>query len=146
MKVVFCDVDNVLNSEYHTKKNGDCREDIEELKVRNLKKIVDAAGAEVVIVSHAHAFNDERFAKQRIEQIRKYGVNPIADLKSGGFLGPKDDAVKRWLNEHKEVEKFVIFDDGYDNYYDLVDHLILVDYHHGLTYKHTRKAIEMLDD
>ena len=48
-KIVFCDVDNVLNSEYHTKKNGDCREDIEELKVKNLKKIVDICGAKVLI-------------------------------------------------------------------------------------------------
>ena len=145
MKVIFCDIDNVLNSIYRIVKYGE-NEEIEKLKVKKLKKIIDATGAEVIIVSHANSFfKGTSFPEIRIKLIRQYGVNPIGELDNIVFGGKKESAVKKWIDDNK-VDKFVIFDDEADNYVTLLDHLILVEGRHGLTDKHVRKAIEMLNN
>ena len=143
MKIIFCDIDGVLNSDYFTKKNGGNRSEIEERKVKNLKKIADATGAEVVIVSHANSFYGEEYNQLRINLIKQYGVDPIASLDSGGFLGSKEDVVNKFLRE-KKVDKFVIIDDAADNYYLLETNLILVKGRNGLTSQHIKEVINRL--
>ena len=143
MNAIFCDIDGVLNSNYHIGKYHTNEYSIEERKVHNLLKIVKATKAEVIIVSHANTFMGEDFNEDRMKQIRKYGVNPIASLESGGFLGSKEDAVNRWLATNK-VDKFIIIDDAEDNYYLLVTRLVLVEGKYGLTNRHVKTAIEKM--
>lgn len=145
MKVIFCDIDGVLNSQYHTKKNGEF-EEIEKKKVLNLKKIIDATGAKALIVSHGNTlFKGTGYAQNRIELIKQYGGDQIKELILTHFLDSKEDAIKNWLSNHKDVSKYIIFDNEYDNYNELVDHLILIDGIYGLTYNHVKKAIKILN-
>ena len=141
--IVFCDIDGVLNSDYHTRINGGVFEQIEERKVKNLKKIVDCTNASVIIVSHANTMFGEEFNQYRLNLIRQYGVIPIDCLKTNSFLENKEYIVKKYIKEH-QIERFVIIDDKLDNYYELVDHLVLIKGKHGLTNTHVKLAISKL--
>ena len=143
MKIIFCDIDGVLNSEYYARKHDD-RFEIEERKVKNLKKIVDATGAEVVIVSHLNSFMGFQFDKERIEMIRNYGVFPIESLTINDFFVSKEEMVKRWVIDN-DVDKYVIIDDHEDNYETLLNHLVAVKGKHGLTNTHIKEAIKILN-
>lgn len=88
MKVVFTDIDGVLNSAYYSKSHGGLSV-IEERKVKNLKKIITAANAKVVVISKANALFGKDFDKERINAIKEYGVDPVDSLIDLSFLESK---------------------------------------------------------
>ena len=91
MKIVFCDIDGVLNSEIGTKKTGIAG--IEEDKITLLKSLLERTGAELVITSKAG------FAKTiyegRLETIRRYGI-AIKDSFQGGVLTTRPKRSRCW--------------------------------------------------
>lgn len=53
MKVIFLDIDGVLNSRaYDRKRNWNEKTDIDETRLPFIKEIVDATGAKIVLSSH----------------------------------------------------------------------------------------------
>ena len=146
-KIIFCDIDGVLNSAYYTKRDGGGISFIEERKVKNLKKIVDATGAEVVITSRANAIFGKTFNQARIDGIKEYGVTPIDSVTSMEFQDSKAIHIKLWLQKHNlENVPFVVIDDCQgDLEMQFRDKFIHVKGKHGLTTQHVRKAIEILN-
>ena len=145
MKVIFCDIDGVLNSYYGSRVGYYDVGGIEERKIKHLKRIMEATGAEVVITSRANAFMGNEFNLQRIEGIKALGVTPLDSLTDIMYMESKAKAIKRWLNKHPEVDNYVVIDDCKD---DLPMHFgkrfIHIKGIYGLTYKSAMKAIEIL--
>ena len=114
MKIVFCDIDGVLNSEIGTRETGIAG--IEEDKLALLKSLLDRTGAELVITSKA------RFSKtiyeERLEAIRRFGIT-IKDAFQGYSLSsiPKAIEVLAYLQNKCEIPcKSLVFDDNDDGF------------------------------
>ena len=110
MKVIFLDIDGVLNSdEYLDKvKNSDIQgieRDIDVEKVKLLKRAIDETGARVVLSSSWRYTRNARYIKELLAnyEIRVDSTPYIQDIR--GL------EIKKWLSENQGVEDFIILDD-----------------------------------
>ena len=110
MKVIFLDIDGVLNSdEYLDKvKNSDIQgieRDIDVEKVKLLKRAIDETGARVVLSSSWRYTRNARYLKELLAnyEIRVDSTPYIQDIR--GL------EIKKWLSENQGVEDFIILDD-----------------------------------
>ena len=137
MKVVFLDIDGVLNdgvrimeteSDLPSKEHLDC-----------LKAIIDATDAKIVLSSTWRLFpvarNDVKNA------LRNVGLEFIDKTKE---LKDRASEIKEWLSRHPEVEKFVILDDE-EISGKFTNNLVQTTFYNGLLPEHAEKAIKILN-
>lgn len=114
-KIVFVDIDGVLNSEFYTSTTGGGIAFIEEKPVSNLRKIIEATGAKVVITSRANAMFGKDFDNQRLDGIRQYGVEILDSIGQAyytDFSESKAHPIRRWLEKNGYSDaSFVVIDD-----------------------------------
>lgn len=112
MKVIFLDVDGVLNS-------GETLDLFDEFRVEFLKRIVDATGAKIVLSSSWKSgfIKDENgvspcngYSFLLFNLLMKYGLS-LYDVTPNDKNRIRQNEIKQWLSEHEDVENFVIFDD-----------------------------------
>lgn len=155
MKVIFLDVDGVLNSQDLFEK---CSEDelvpVDEDNIRCLKTIVDETGAKIVLSSswrygwteHNDAVQD--WCRLLVDVLEKYQLK-IIDKTVYLESGKREDEIKEWLdNSEEKIENFVIIDDGaYDWYRHGYDkHLVKTDFcKGGLREVHVQRAVDILN-
>jgi len=146
MKIIFCDVDGVLNSAYYTAKDGGGICAVEKRKVDNLKKIIDATGASVVICSRAHSWS-KSLNELRMNDIINFGVTPFASITDIEYQESKALAIQRWMRKNNyENVNFVVFDDcASDLAMRFGERFIHIKTKHGLTSAYVKKAIEILN-
>ena len=129
MKVIFLDVDGVLNSDEFFDNNKD-NSYIDEKTVRLLKKAVEETGAKVVVSS---SFRYTRSFGKVQEILLRNGITfdktPFLDNERG-------KEIKQWIAEHSkiseelkdgsEVEDYVVLDDDIFDDFDeeILSHLI----------------------
>lgn len=156
MKVIFCDVDGVLNV-YTTKEKFRGYIGIDDKRLERLKEIVDATKAVVILCStwrlgynkDGHELQDHtKYIKEKFDSVglKIYDVTP--DLGHNGIY--RGQEIKQWLSEHDDVEDFIIIDDeNYDfSYEKLGSKWIQTQYYRGdggIQPKHVKKAIKMLN-
>ena len=125
MKVIFLDVDGVLNSDEYFDKirnldiQGIEREvDIEKIKL--LKKAIDKTGAKVVLSSSWRYTKYAQYLKELLSNYDIY-VDPTPFIENERGL-----EIKKWLSDNQDVEDFVILDDEIFDSYDesLIKNLI----------------------
>ena len=110
MKVIFLDIDGVLNSdEYFDKiknlKINTIENQVDVEKIKLLKQAVDATGAKIVLSS---SWRYTRNANNLRALLLNYGI--FADTTP--FLNnERGKEIKKFLTEHKDVEDYVILDD-----------------------------------
>ncbi len=157
-KVIFLDVDGVLNS-LSTKDRCEGYIGIEDKKVALLKEIVDATGACIVLVSSwkDNWTNNIYFKKSQDgmavyleKKLAKQGLS-IIDKTIDGNEFYRGKGILRYIEMQKEaginIKKFVILDDGMYDYLDtkMTKHLVQTVFEqNGLEEKHVRKAIQKL--
>ena len=155
MKVIFLDVDGVLNSQDLFER---CGEDelvpIYEENIRCLKEIVDATGAEIVLSSSwrygwaEHRDEVQDWCQLLVDTLEKYQLK-IIDKTAYFSSGKREDEIKDWLDKSPEfVESFAILDDGdYDWYRHGYDkHLVKTDFcTGGLRQEHVKQAVDILN-
>lgn len=151
MKVIFLDIDGVLNSdEYLDKIEGLNIEGIESQvdvnKIKLLKKAVEETGAKVVLSSSWRYTRNAQYLKQLLLE---YGIlvdsTPYMENERG-------KEIKKWLEEHKDTEDFVILDDEIFDSYDeeLMKKLVKVSNGNGISFgeglqqKDVKEIIERL--
>ena len=127
MKVIFLDVDGVLNSDEYFDKirklgiQGIEREvDIEKIKL--LKKAIDKTGAKVVLSS---SWRYTKYAQYLKELLSNYDIY----VDSTPFIeNERGLEIKKWLSDNQDVEDFVILDDEIFDSYDesLIKNLIKI--------------------
>lgn len=117
MKVIFLDVDGVLNSDEYfnsikDKKINTIENQIDINKVKLLKQAVNTTGAKLVLSS---SWRYTKNANNLKALLLNYGM--IVD--STPFLNnERGKEIKKWLDEHKNVEDYVILDDEIFKSYD----------------------------
>jgi hypothetical protein len=148
MKIIFLDIDGVLNSrkwaeahiEQHPSDHRFMREKLDKDAVARVQKIIDATGAKVVISSTWRILNS-------LESIKKIlsdhglrgdviGVTPQQCLNRGS-------EIQEWLTEHAPIDSFVILDDD-DDMAHLMDRLVDTSFETGLQDEHVEQAIQLL--
>lgn len=119
MKVLFLDIDGVLNSRDFVRrrrasdKNYRLWLDVDEIAVKRLQRILKETGAKVVLSSTWRLYKDSRdMVRQRVCRY----IDCTADLQRGSKRGivPRGEEVQLWLDQHPEVTHYAIIDDDSD--------------------------------
>jgi len=170
MKVIFLDIDGVLNNENTFIKKykefsstGKIIPEIDMQMVMRLKQIVNATGAVIVLSSSWKLGWDINFTKcsQHCKDLilifSEYNLK-IFDKTPNIEHGNRQREIKEWLKNHPETEKFVILDDETTFLMDFVgkqlvktsilpDGVMLTNMKDttGLQEKHVKEAIKILE-
>ena len=124
MKVIFLDIDGVLNCNYSTHEvTSTYSMFVQDNKIRILKEIIDRTGAKVVLsstwrvgwkrlelgmVDNPLAIDFIELRNKLLEfSIELYDKTPQLDR----FMRRRGDEIKMWLDAHPEVDGCVIIDD-----------------------------------
>lgn len=162
-KIIFLDIDGVLNSnetafyfrlhninqngygeffsadEVPTNANVCWGQDL----VDNLRRIVDATKAEIVISSTwriTHPVN------QFPEMFKLYGWDNAPVIgRTKQFGDCRGDEIKEWLIRNPEVTNYVILDDNSDMLKEQSGHFVKTSEKYGLSVKNANKAIDILN-
>lgn len=158
MKVIFLDIDGVLNSrKYDRQRNWNEQTDIDETRLPLLKQITDSTGAEIVLSStwRVHWDKDESLCDEDGAYINatfnKYGLKIYDKTPCLGICAERRDEISLWLKtavaKEKVVEKFVIIDDYGFGWKDFTENLVKTSPHFGagLEEEHVEKAIKILN-
>lgn len=164
MKVVFMDIDGVLNSNYWNDShqieisNG---EYIDEKKVKLFAKIMEETGAVIVMHSGWRFWFDDKLKPTRKEasnlvgMLRKYNLD-IYDKtpdftteeirKTKMFSLVKANEILAWLGSHTEVTNYLVIDDLDLHNDELRKYQIRTDSAVGLTELDVEKSIRILNE
>lgn len=156
MKVIFLDIDGVLNHEewYRNRFNTDiypegiptyplcefCPE-----SVNILNHILKETGA-IIVISSSWRFNeniDTILTKVGINQ-KVYDKTPFLGTKYGTTLC-RGKEIQEYLNNHSEITNYVIIDDDNDMEQEQMDHFFQTDRWYGLTMELSEKIIKYLN-
>jgi len=115
-KIIFLDIDGVLNDNKNNKVL------VEEERIKRVKKIIDATGAEVVLSSSRRLIywkylNLENYTDRDMEKFQslldKYDIKIIDNTPEFNLFGyeTRPYEIKAWLMNNPRIESFVILDD-----------------------------------
>lgn len=154
MKVIFLDVDGVLNNEFTTESIiGYCG--IDDELVEKLAKIVRITGAEIVLVSDWKMYFDSRvdikdsthpMIRYLMDKLQKSDLY-IYDYTIDRNASDRGYGIQRWLKRFPEVERWVVLDDTFFfdyEYTGIKPNLVLTNGICGLTDNDVAHAIEIL--
>lgn len=151
MKVIFLDVDGVLNNRYTAARSPGGYRGVSDELIRNVRKIVEETGARIVLSS------DWRLIREDPERGKDYKYLARKLLFTGRIriFGHTDDIswskrgqeIRTYLDHHPQITEYVVLDDNPFRDFGpcgLKDHLILTDPNKGLTQKDVQRAICIL--
>ncbi len=117
--------------------------------VERLNQITEATGAKIVWSSSWRLFWDFEDAKQRFPE---WGIEAELIGTTPSMAGPRGNEIQAWLDNHPEVEAFIIVDDSTDMVH-LRDRLVRTRFQDdipglvpGLQDHHVEQAIRMLKE
>lgn len=152
MKIVFCDIDGVLNEDSTPTRTKNRYIFIDQDKLLRLKRIVDATGAKIVLSStwrYDHdkpEYNGDFLELQ--EAFQDIGMDFFSYTPVDSFGLRRGMEIKAWLGLHRgEVDQFIILDDELFDFEErgLLPRLIKTDFAcGGLTEELTQEAIDLL--
>lgn len=154
-KVIFLDIDGVLNNSNHTLKLvkllgenqcyllnrtlGELPFDYESCVL--LQKAIKQTQAEIVLSS------TWRLDTKNIKIIKKYANIEIKNTTPIlGFTATRGDEIQQYLNTHKEITNYVILDDDKDMLENQLTHFVNVDWKIGFCKKDYEKVIKILEE
>ena len=116
MKILFLDIDGVLNSRaYDCRRNWNGQTNIDETRLPLVKEIVEKTGAEIVLTSTWRRHLDgamnacDEAGEYVVSTFSKHGLRIFSKTPDFGRGASRRDEVAAWLSEHdKTVETFVI--------------------------------------
>lgn len=157
MKVIFLDIDGVLNSEkYYTEHLEDMMENpVDRECVKRLKRIVDATGARIVLSSSWRTGWSRK--KDQMDELCRKLVEILAEYQLEIYdktcilnNGERGREIKFWIkNAPEKVESFVILDDHDFQWekYRLWKRWVQTDYSDGgLQEQDVEKAVKILNE
>lgn len=169
MKVVFLDIDGVLNSLDDVISHKKCDiwshflyNNVATNKVELLQKIINQTNAKIVVSSSwRYGFNTQyplktikrnlmvKVAKKKMRVLRnklsRYGMDIFDTTPYDSNYKYRGDEIREWLNNHPNTQKFIILDDHNDMCEFTYTNLIQTNYLHGLQQTHVDKAIQFLN-
>jgi len=155
MKVIFLDIDGVLNSRaYDRKRNWNEQTDIDETRLPLVKRIVDETGAKIVLSSTWREHWDKEDGKCDADGVyinaifAKYGLEIYGKTPDLGYCGDRPEEINEWLGSAQEkTESFVIIDDYRYGWGKLAGNFVKTNPNLGLGLEeeHVLRAIEILN-
>jgi len=151
MKIIFLDIDGVLNSAVYDRRRGPSDGNIDVTRLELIKELVDKTGAKIVLSSSWRIHWEKDFSKcdlegrELIETFGKAGLEIYDKTPYVSYL-ERGDEIRNWLLENEDVESFVIFDDYAFGWKELSDNLVQTNYRieRGIEQEHIQKALEIL--
>lgn len=125
--VVFLDVDGVLNSRTTVQSTPAKRIGVDELRVKLLADSIEKyGGGDIVLTSDWKLMKPEEDDYiYLVEKLGKYGLSISGKTRDNGM--DRGAGVQAYLNEHEEIEEYVILDDykfDFPDYDKLSEHLL----------------------
>lgn len=161
MKVIFLDIDGVLNcstsKSFCIDDDGRVIKGVDSDKVKRLAKIVESTGAQIILSSDwkdkwnkYYTSSKPSHAKYLDNHLYKKGRLTIKDKTPSTSKGSwfRGEEILTYLRLHQDIENYVILDDTFFEDFDnknIIDHLIITDYKYGLTDENVKQAIEILN-
>lgn len=163
MKVIFLDIDGVLNSdlwfqtlEDRGKSLNRFESDFDPVAVKNLQYIIDKTGAKLVISS---CWRSTRTVEELQELMNKVGIKCEVIGKTerlrGNFDIPRGCEIKKYLRDNfnyppydfqeTNLEKYVIIDDDSDMLLEQLNHFVQTSWREGLTHSKALACIRILN-
>ncbi len=141
MKVIFLDIDGVLNSTYYTKHRIHGYIGLEARCVALYFKLKQTTGAETVLSS------SWRHLEIMMEGLNQYDP-PITWIDTTPRLPsvPRGEEIDHWLVRHPDVKRYVILDDKSDMLKHQRRFFVQTSPVHGLREKDVKKAVQILND
>ena len=154
MKIIFLDIDGVLNYIGCKYKSPTGCLGIDPEKVCLLKQIVDATAAKIVLTSTwktdwfrtSHIEDLPKDGQYMCKQLLQYGLR-ILDKTEDTEWSKRGEGILNWLNNYSNtVESFVIIDDESFDFEEqnLINNFVHTDFADGIQISHVQKAIEIL--
>jgi hypothetical protein len=137
MKVIFLDIDGVLNCAT-TRERFRGAVGIDGQLLHRFKMILNQTAAEVVLSSTWRLFPDMR------DELRLLGVK-IKDITPDNKGGLRGDEIAKWLWDHPEVSTYAILDDDSDMLAEQLPNFFKTTWEKGLTGKVAREVIKHLN-
>lgn len=172
MKIIFLDVDGVLNTSktfkrvYDLFKNTGKKElEIDLFRLEYLKQIIDQTGAKIVLSSSWRRFFDKidnkiiplnEKGRDFYNLLNNYGIE-IYDKLNNELCNSREKLVIEWLSKRDGIESFIMIDDEPSLFDSLLDNLIVtskvksnqiltnMDDCYGLCENHIEVAKDMLN-
>lgn len=158
-KIIFLDIDGVLNSMDYFGQTKDCKgyTEINPEKVKLLKEIVDRTGAEIVLSSTWRDLGKRKNEPEHpmytylTDTLKEYSMEIVDHTPYIGQDRPKE--IKAWLDnqQDKDISFVSLDDDSPKHEYDEVgigDCLVRTSFYEkdgGLRKEHVEKALEILN-
>ena len=140
MKVIFLDIDGVLNNARSNEESitFPC---IDDVNLQHLKHIIDETNASIVLTS---SWKEDYQDNDAIRSFINEKV-PVFDTTDDNILN-RGKGILEYLSAHRDVESLVILDDEAFDFEEcgLMDHWIKTSYGCGLTEMDAERAIRIL--
>lgn len=149
MKIIFLDIDGVLNSFKYDLERNPSDGNIDATRLPLLKEIVDTTDAKIVLASTWRKFweRGDIQANETGKEINK--IFASAGLKifdKTPVLGSRKEEISAWLKQNEGVDAFCIIDDICFGWDELSPFLVNTNPRigRGLEQSHVKKAISVL--
>lgn len=142
MKVIFLDIDGVLNSA-DTMAEGI---HLDPAKVIILREIVDQTNAMIVISSTWRFQYSIKEMGDLLYRTGFRGAHRVIDSTPKSKDGHRGSEIETWLNDRNDVEKYVIIDDSSDFFDYQKKNFVQTKWETGLNWIFANKAIEILNE
>ena len=143
MKVIFIDIDGVLNS---TSGQGPYESEMEVEKLLLLKKLINETGTSGVVI-----ISERRLSivdiKHKLEVFKMFSINVLGSIRkpNHGLFDNRGRQIQDYLELHPEIDTVVILDDFDEGISKLFkDEYIRVNNYYGLNEDIYNKAVEIL--
>ncbi len=149
MKIIFLDIDGVLNSDIYDRQRKYTDTNIDVSRLPLLKRLIDETGAKTVLSSswRVHWEKDE-------DKMSPVGRELADTLLGGGIeifdktpvMSSRAEEISSWLSLHPEADSFVILDDNIFGWGKLSDCVVRTSKSigRGLEENHISEAIRIL--
>ncbi len=156
MKIIFLDIDGVLNNLY-TKENFEGFVFVEDEKILFLKEIIESTNAQVVLSStwrkgwfykdHDNSYNGEEvwLFEALQEKLNEYGIEFFDYTEEFGCRG---EEILKWLENYdgEQIESYVVIDDcDEEELHQHLEQFVQTYIEEGLTELHVEQAIRLLN-
>ena len=138
MKVLFLDIDGVLNSHRTAIAFGGMFgvDKLDPIAVRLVRGIVDTADACVVLSSSWRLTHDFRELGKQLDL-------PMID-RTPSLVGPRGKEIKAWLDGHPECTRYAIVDDDGDMLPEQTPYFVQTNMREGFTWASAERLCEVL--
>ena len=143
MKVIFLDIDGVLNGIEYQMTATEEPPLIDKTRLVILKEIIDKSGAKVVLSS---SWKKAWYPQCLFDLVFCNAGIVVHDVTPS--VGRKRDEITAWLKEHPETESFAIIDDAEGGWSELLPRVVITDPLHtrGLEKEHIEKVLRLLNN